>query len=484
MRHRREVCEAGHQQGEASERMLALQTACLDGALAGAKTLVNALSAVKDTDIDRVAGATPPPLRACFDTSELSETGEPPSPELAAEIAEVERQIAGVTALIKAGFRDASIQEGWRTLERARATGHAPIIAKASATAARANLTAAGSSEQLSAGEAMLRDGMRLAADSGLDLLLARMSTHLFFNLACIQVRIEESEAMLPMVEALVSRVGSPTEPRVELLMGRGRIELEHRRFSEALATLEEAIRLAPTAGDYVVIYAFMADHDLSQIHMELGQFQAAVQAAQHGLDGTREYYGPGHPRVLFALGDLAVAQSKAGLRDAALASIAEARRLATTLPANEPRVKNISRAEGVVWENLGECEHALPPLNEALRLFTAAHGTSHPLTTGVLAHVGTCLAATGRLSEAIAAREEVLSNDRANGAAPILVGEAAFALAQLLWPNPKQRTRALALIEEANSLASKAGVQQLLDETASWLGRSRSQLSPSSGPR
>jgi hypothetical protein len=77
-----------------------------------------------------------------------------------------------------------------------------------------------------------------------------------------------------------------------------------------------------------------------------------------------------------------------------------------------------------------------------------------------------------------------VLSNDRANGAAPILVGEAAFALAQLLWPNPKQRTRALALIEEANSLASRAGVQQLLDETASWLARSRSQASPSLGPR
>jgi tetratricopeptide (TPR) repeat protein len=470
VRHRQEACEASQQGAEPSERMLALRTACLDGALAGAKTLVNALSAVNAADIDRVAGAAPPPLRSCLDTTELSEAGEPPSPELEGAIAEVDRQIAGVTALIKAGFRDASIEAGRLMLEGARATGHAPTIAKAAATAARANLTSSGTSEQLIAGETLLREGMRLAADSGQDLLLARMSTYLLYHLACIQTRIEESAAMLPVVEALVSRVGSPTEPHVELLMGRGRIELEHRRFAEALATLEEAVRLAPSADDYVVIYSFTADHDISQIRMELGQFAAAVQAAQHGLDGTRDYYGPGHPRVLFALGDLAVAQGKAGQRDAAAQSIAEARRLATTLPANEPRLKNVARAEGVAWEYLSECDRALPPLNEALQLFTAAYGPSHPLTAGVLAHVGTCLAATGHLSEAIAAREQVLSTYRAKSVAPILLAESAFALAKLLWPNPKQQARALALIEEANSLATKADVQQLLDDTASWL--------------
>jgi tetratricopeptide (TPR) repeat protein len=128
-----------------------------------------------------------------------------------------------------------------------------------------------------------------------------------------------------------------------------------------------------------------------------------------------------------------------------------------------------VARAEGVGWEYLGECERALPPLNDALRLFTAAHGTVHPLTTGVLAHVGTCLAQTGRIAEAIAAREQVLSNDRANGSAPILVAEVAFDLAKLLWLDSKQRPRALALIEEANSLAGEAG-KQLRKDTASWL--------------
>jgi hypothetical protein len=57
--------------------------------------------------------------------------------------------------------------------------------------------------------------------------------------------------------------------------------------------------------------------------------------------------------------------------------------------------VKNVARAEGVVWHNLGECARALPPLRNALELFTAAHGATHPLTTGVLDYVGICLAAT-----------------------------------------------------------------------------------------
>jgi tetratricopeptide (TPR) repeat protein len=278
------------------------------------------------------------------------------------------------------------------------------------------------------------------------------------------------------MVEALVSRVGHPTEPRLELLMGRSRIEIEHRRFSEALATLEEVRRLAPSAEDNVKVFGFQAGHDLAQIHIELGQFQAAVQAAQECVDGNREYFGPRHPRMLFALADLANAQSKAGLRDSFQESIAEARRIAAPLPADEPRLKNVARAEGVGWEYLGECERALRPLNDALRLFTAAHGAVHPLTTGVLAHVGTCLAETGHIAEAVAAREQVLSNDRVNGAAPILVGEVAFDLAKLLWLDPKQRPRALALVEEANSLRGEEA-KQLRKDTASWLASHAPQI-------
>jgi eukaryotic-like serine/threonine-protein kinase len=478
-RHRRQACEAIHQKGAPSERILALQTACLDEALAGAKALVDALSALKATDVDRVAGAIPPSPGVCSNTSALSEASEPASPELQAEIAEVDRQIAGITALIKAGFRDASAEAGRLLLERARATGHAATIAKATFMAARANLMAAGTSQERTAAEELVKEGMRLAADSGQDRLLARMSTFHFYNLSYTQVRIEESQAMLPMVEALVSRVGHPTEPHLELLMGRSRIEIEHRRFSEALATLEEVRRLAPSAEDNVKVFGFQAGHDRAQIHIELGQFQAAVQAAQECVDGNREYFGPRHPRMLFALADLANAQSKAGLRDSFQETIAEARRIAATLPADEPRLKSVARAEGVGWEYLGECERALRPLNDALRLFTAAHGAEHPLTTGVLAHVGTCLAETGHIAEAVAAREQVLSNDRVNGAAPILVGEVAFDLAKLLWLDPKQRPRALALIEEASSLGGEEA-KQLRKDTASWLASHASQIAHS----
>jgi eukaryotic-like serine/threonine-protein kinase len=466
---RREACEAS-QPSESVERVSTLRTACLDAALAGAKTLVDALGRVSADDIDRVAGASPPALRACNDASALKGTGELPPPERQAEVAEVERQIAGVSALIIGGFRSEALEQARLALERARATGHAPTIAKATVYMGRSTIIAARSNEERSAGEAWVKEGMRLAAYSGQELLLARTASHLFCNLSYVQVRVEEAEAMLPMVQAIVARVGNPVEPRIEMLMGTGRIEIERRRFPEAIAAFEEARRLAPSAEGETANYGFLAGRDLSQIRMELGQFAAAVPAAQETVDGIRRVYGPSHPRMLFGLADLAVAQARAGQRDAAVQSIADARQIATTLPADEPRLKNVARAEGLVYEHLGECERALGPLREAMRLFTASQGATHPLTSGVLAHYATCLAATGRTAEAIAAREQTLSNARSNGAASRWVADQAFGLAKLLWPDPKQRPRAQALIDEANSIWRKEGATQPMEEAASWL--------------
>lgn len=469
LRSRRDVCEASQRSG-APEPATGLRTACLDRALTGAKTLVDALARVNASDIDRVAGATPPALRACNDASALTGTGELPPREREAEVAELERQIAGVSALIIGGFRSEALDQARLALERARASGHAPTIARATVYMGRASIAAARSNEERRAGEAWVKEAMRLAADSGQELLLANTASYLFCNFSYVQVRVEEAEAMLPMVQALVARLGNPVEPRIEMLMGTARIQIERRHFSEAMAALEEARRLAPSAEGEVANYGFLAGRDLSQIHMELGQFAAAVPPAQETVDGIRRVYGPSHPRMLFGLADLAVAQSRAGQRDAALQSIAEARRIATTLPPDEPRLKNVARAEGVVWKTLGECERALGPLQEALQLFTTAHGASHPLTSGVLAHYATCLATLGRTAPAIAAREQTLANARSNGAASMWVADQAFGLAQLLWPDPKQRPRAQALIDEAKSIWLKEGATQALDEAATWL--------------
>jgi tetratricopeptide (TPR) repeat protein len=478
LRARRDVCEARQVQGGPSERALDLRMACLDGALAGARALVDALGHVDATDVDRVAGGSPPALRACSDAAPLARnepqrtSGEAPPREREAEIAEAERQIARVSALIIGGFRSASLEQAQLALERARATGHAATIAQATAYMGRATLTAARTSDQRSEGEAWVKESLRLAADSGQDSLTAKTASYLFCRLAYVELRIEESEAMLPMVQAIVERVGNPPESRVQLLMGMGRIAIEHRRFTEAIALLEEARRLAPSAEGEVANYAFLAARDISQARMELGQFGAAVQAAQETVDGIRVVYGPGHPRMLFGLADLAVAQARAGLRDAAPQSIAEARRIATTLPADEPRVKNVARAEGVVWETLGDCARAIAPLREALQLFTVASGASHPLTTGVLDHLSTCMAATGRSAEALAMREQALSHRRQHGAAPASIADGAFALAKALWSDPKRRGQALALIDEAKAIWLEEGATALLDEAANWVSK------------
>jgi hypothetical protein len=52
----------------------------------------------------------------------------------------------------------------------------------------------------------------------------------------------------------------------------------------------------------------------------------------------------------------------------------------------------------------------------------------------------------------------------------PLWIADSAFGLAKLLWPDPKQRPRAQALIDEAKSIWLEEGATQPLGEATTWL--------------
>jgi serine/threonine protein kinase/tetratricopeptide (TPR) repeat protein len=469
---RRDSCDATHVRGTQDERTMALRAACLDRALEATKALISALAQVQPTTIDKIAGAFPPSVDACSDVSSLASPDSlPDNPELRGKINQVEVDIAVNQTLIAARHGTASIAQAQRILELAHSTEHATTIAAATAQLGRASWAAAGTNEQRSAAEALLADGIRLAAAARDDVLLARTSCHLFYLITYGQRRIREGEAMLPTVEALVARIGGRPEQRVELLMGKASIAGQHLRYDEALQILDEARRIAPEVDSEIRAYGIYAAVEQAFIYTELRKHDEAIAAHRSAVDGLSSVYGPGHPRVLYALLNLARGQSAAGQRDLALESVARARRLAANLPPDEPRLKFLPEIEGEVWQNSNDCSRAVPFFREALERFIASGSSEQPRTAQLMTFLGNCLADIGEVDEAVTMLDRALQSRRRSGT-PTAIGESAFALAKVLWQLPAQRARAVALLDEAQALWKQDGASE--PDAERWIAERR----------
>jgi tetratricopeptide (TPR) repeat protein/predicted Ser/Thr protein kinase len=471
---RRESCEATLVRGEQPERVMALRATCLDRALEGTKALIGALGEVSAAVMNRISEASPASLAACSNPSALLGVADqlPTDPAIRAKIDELEVGLAVNRALVTASRGRESVEQAQRILELARATNHLPAIAAASVQLGRATYGTAATSEQRSAGEALLNDGLRLAAAAKDDQLLARTASFIFYGISYGQTRIQEAEAMLPAVEALVHRAGDPPGSKMELLIGKSTILGRHNKIQEQIQALEETMALAENVDDEFKRYGITAATDLGHVYADLHRYDEAEAIEQRAADGIRRRFGANHPRVMSALGNLSTVQAKAGHRELALASIAEYRRLAATMPPDEPRLKFLAFQESRVWRITGDCARAVPLLREALVTFSASDGPDHPWTTNVMSDLGVCLAATDHVQEGISFLERVLANRRSNGDAAL--AEAAFALAKVLWSLPAQRVRALALTEEARSFWLRDGATGPADEAEKWLAAHR----------
>jgi tetratricopeptide (TPR) repeat protein len=471
---KQESCEATHVRGEQSEKVLALRNGCLEHKLAGAGALVTAFTRPDPASVDRAAGAMPDSLADCADTAALLGTEEklPESPEARASIARLESEFAVARALAVAGRWQESRESGERLLGEARALGDGATLAKALRLTAFILYSQARTADQRRQGEAYLREAIPLAANAGDDQLVARTASYLFNLLAYGQRRIQEAEAMLPHVEALVIRGGNRPEDRLELLFGQARMLTLRRKFPEATALFEQVIELSESVGGEWAAYGANARGEIGEIAMQQENYADAVRRMHAALAALEKVFGGQHPRILIALANLALAQSKVD-GDAALATIGKMRELAATLPTEDWRAITIPFLEGQVREDRGDCAQALPHYREALVRFDATHGQGSSNSADVHARLGACLAATGQRSEALAQLERVLSIRRAKGESANVIAEAAYELARVQAAHgarPADRARARELVHEARSLWEREGITDKVQEVDRWL--------------
>jgi len=471
---KQESCEATHVRGEQSEKVLALRNGCLEHKLAGAGALVTAFSRPDPAAVDRAAGAMPDSLDDCADTAGLLGTEEklPASPEARASIARLESEFAVARSLTVAGRWKEARERSERLLAEARALGHEPTIARALRGAAFAVWSQARNSDERRQAEAYLREAIPLAANAGDDQLVATTASYLFNLLAYGQRRVQEAEAMLPHVEALVIRGGNRPHDRLELFYGQARMMSQRRKFAEATALFEQVIELSDSIGGEWGTYGANARGELGEIFMLQENYPEALRRMQASVAALAKIYGEHHPRLLIALANRALAESKVD-GDAALATVAQMRALASSLATEDWRAITIPFLEGQVREDRGDCAQALPFYRDALVRFDTVHGEGSAQSADVHERLGVCLAATGKRSEALTQLERVLSIRRANGDTPNAVAEAAYELAQVLATpaaRSAERARARELAQEARSLWERDGITDKVKDVEHWL--------------
>jgi tetratricopeptide (TPR) repeat protein len=428
----------------------------------------------------------PDSLADCADTAALLGTEEklPADPEARATIARLDSEFAVARSLAVAGRWNEARERSEQLLSEARALGHGLTIAKALRSSAFASYSQARTADERRQSEAYLREAIPLAAGAGDDQLVAATASYLFTILAYGQRRVQEAEAMLPHVEALVIRGGNRPDDRLAILFGQARIMSQRRKFAEATALFEQVIELSDSVGSEWGTFGANARGELGEIAMLQETYPEAVRRMQASVSALERSYGGHHPRILIALANLAMAQSKVD-GDSALATVAKMRELAATLPTEDWRTITIPFIEGQVREDRGECAQALPYFRDALVRFDATHGDGSSQSADVHARLGKCLAATGQRSEALAQLERVLSIRRAKGDTPNSVAEAGFELAKALaapGARPGERERAVELAREARSLWQRDGIAEKVQNVERWLGAAGGPPAPLRG--
>lgn len=471
---KQESCEATHVRGEQSEKVLALRNVCLEHKLVGAGALVSAFSRPDPASVDRAAGAMPDTLDECADAAALLGTEEklPENPELRASIARLDAEFAVARSLTVAGRWKEARERSEQLLAEARLLGNDLTIAKALRGAAFSVWSQARNADERRQAEAYLREAIPLAASAGDDQLVARTASYLFNLLAYGQRRIQEAEAMLPHVEALVIRGGNHPQDRLEVLYGQARIMSQRRKYAEATALFEQVIELSDSIGSEWGTYGANARGELGEIFMQQENYPEALRRMQGSVAALEKIFGAHHPRLLIALANRALAESKLDA-DAALATVAQMRALASSLATEDWRAITIPFLEGQIREDRGDCAQALPFYRDALVRFDTVHGDGSAQSADVHARLGACLAATGQRSEALAQLERQLSIRRANGDTPNAVAEAAHELARVLaapGARPADRARARELALEARSLWERDGITEKVHAVDQWL--------------
>ena len=506
------ACRATRVERSQSEAVLDQRMRCLDLRLARLRGLATALRGPLDAaavDTALAVSLALPPLEPCADLDALARaTPLPTDPARRAAFLELEARVAASDPLRDLGRLDDARDAAAALVEEARALDHPAIEAQARIGLGRTLMATGAAREALP----HLREAVRLAARAGDDRTAAEAWIRWIETLRKLD-DFKGALALVDAAEAAVLRAGDPADLAVHLDLEVGGVHwwlgdypAVHERFDRALARVETAVRPDEILLAHVLVWR-------ASFLEELGRGEEAVAAATRGLAIFRDRYGNDHPLIGWPTAMLGNAYEAAGRHDEALVTLEAAVALFQRYNESSSTLEEVYRNLGRIHRRRGDLDAAIDSFRRALAISQKNSGPDSYRASIAEGNLAVMSLAAGRVDEAEAMLKRVgdvrrrvmgedhfslgwnwyhlgraarLRGDRATAierfeeALPLLesgppeetaghLGWTRLYLAQLLWEDPRQRARALALAAAAVEPFTVDEDAEGLAELAAW---------------
>ncbi len=519
LQERAQACEATRVKGEQSEQLMDLRMMCLDRRLGEIKALTAVFAHQADAQVvDKAVQAVAdlPTLEPCRDVKALaSGVLLPTDPNTRKQIKAIREQLAMAGALEKSGKYAEGFKVAEECLLAAKKIAYLPLEAEVMYQLGLLQ-------EQLSKydeAEASLRQAAWLADYSGLDEVREKAMLRLVFVLGYLEYKLDEAKKTGKLAKAIIGRLGNDERTLAEWNEWIGLSYNIAGEYDLALKHLHEAFRmmkkvLGPehlrVAG--VLISLGFASDDKGDLDQAAKYTAQAIQIREKAL-------GPKHPEVAKAYNNIGIIYYEKGDYDRAMAYYNSALEIRETIlgadhsevgvslinigllfyekgdyqPAmknylraldnwekslgkNHPHLTHILNGMGNVFLRQDKFEQARTHFNRALEILNLAKISDNPQASYSQNGLGWIELHLGNKARAATLFEKVIhlcGTDKCTGEEIQPLAETQFGLAQILWPNPKKRGRALNLAEKCRLIFKDLHSVQAktnLDLVRSWL--------------
>ena len=418
-------CEATAVRGEQSAEVLDLRMSCLQGRLDSVKALTDLFAHADGNTVEKATSAVDGlgDLERCSDIPVLRAVVKPPDdPVTKARVEQIKPKLARVKALTDAGHISEALALARPLVDDARTAGYLPLTAQALRRLAEVTARPKDAAQ-------MVEEAVWDAQSGGDDEIVAEGAINLTFTLGFRCGEPAQARVWSELAEATLRRLGGHGLWRAWLVNNRGVIAMAHGEYADALASVQESVRL------------------------------------------KEQILGGEHPDVAISLGNVAYMLSKLHRLEEALIQSERAVSIdEKVLGVDHPATAHLLENHADILNLAGRFAEADGLARRALAVWQREIGADDPLVAGALTTIGRSALGLGNTREAISALERAYTIRQTSDPEPTSLAETEFLLAQALWPKRDGREKALTLALDAKGHYAHVLDDEAAGEVARWL--------------
>jgi tetratricopeptide (TPR) repeat protein len=415
-----EACLATAVHKEQSEQLLDARMRCLDRRRRALAGLIEAILEVDRETLAQVSRSIDalPSIEPCSDPDALLAAVAPPDdPATRARIAAIREELTDVTRLQVAGRYDEAVAHLQALRDQAADVDHRPFQAELLFELGSRQSEAGAKAEA----EATLSEAVWLARASGADDIVRDASIRLVEVSRAAAGTPEPGLQWARRAWAEVERSGLGGHDEASLRIAEAIVLRHAARYDEARETLLRGLALLEREFGPEHPRVANALGQLGPIEQELGQFDAAQATLRRSVQIYETTYGPRHPDTGYALSNLARVQFAIADYEGSLQTRLRALEiLEGSLASDHPHLATSHGSLGNVLQALGRPEEAIEHLRRAVEIDESRYGPDHAEVAADLHNLSIAELALGRHDDALAhAKRAVDTLDRPGGGPP-----------------------------------------------------------------